>query len=141
MTNIREQMPDFGRPLGPTACQESSEIGRRASFRRHGAGLRQVDATHPSIDPPGTKTQLSSNLGDRTASFVERSDLVKHRLAGGVAPAAQQTFVRRDIRATIGTFDHGLLPRVRIVFDLDGGCPDRRLETAELPLHGFLEVL
>jgi hypothetical protein len=32
-----------------------------------------------------------------------------------------------------------LLPRVRIVFDLDRGFPDRRLETAELPLHGFLE--
>ena len=61
-------------------------------------------------------------------------------LAGGVAPPAQQTFVRRDLRATIGTLDHGMLPRVRIVFDLDGGFPDWRLETTELPLHGFPEV-
>jgi hypothetical protein len=95
----------------------------------------------PIDRPAGTKTQLSSNRGDRAASFVERSDFVKHGLAGGVAPAAQQTFVRCDLRATNRTFDAGLLTRVRIVFDLDGGCPDRRLETAELPLHGFLEVL
>jgi hypothetical protein len=34
-----------------------------------------------------------------------------------------------------------MLPRARIVFDLDGGFPDWRLETTELPRHGFPEVL
>ena len=101
MTDVREQMPDFGRPFGPTPCQESPEVSRCASFRRHDTGLRKVDATHPSIDTPGADTQLPSNLGDRTASFVERSDLVKHYLAGGVTPATDPTFICHDLRATV----------------------------------------
>ena len=86
-------MADFGRPFGPTACQESPEVGRCARFRRHGVELRHVDATHPAIDAPAADTQFAGDLRDSTAGVVERSDLIEHRLAGGVASAAHQTFV------------------------------------------------
>ena len=43
-------------------ANEVASVGSRSAKILHGTGLRQVDATHPSIDPPGTKTQLSSNL-------------------------------------------------------------------------------
>ena len=101
MTDVREQMADFGRPFGPASCQESLEVSRRANFRRHDVQLRQVDATHPALDTPATETQLPSNIPDITARFIERSDFIEHRLAGGFASAAHQTFVRRDVRAPV----------------------------------------
>ena len=75
------------------------------------------------------------------AGLVELSDLVKHRLAGGGAPATYQPFVRRDFRAMVWPFDHGLLRRVLIVLELERGSPDRRFEAAELSFHGFPKVL
>ena len=62
MANVGEQVADFGRPIGPTPCQESPEIGRCARLRRHYAGLRHVDATHPAIDASGAEAQLPSDL-------------------------------------------------------------------------------
>jgi hypothetical protein len=80
MSDVRKQMPDFGCPFGPTACQESLEVGRRARFRRHGTRLRQVDATHLAIDSPGAETQLPRYLRNSMANVAEASDLIKKRL-------------------------------------------------------------
>ena len=113
---------------------------RRTSFRCHGTGLRQVYATHPTLHMPATETQLSSDLLDGATNFLGRSDLLKHCLARGVAPAAHQTFMGRDRRATVRPCDHGLLWRIRIALSLKRGSPVRRFEAAEMPLDGFSEV-
>ena len=71
LADLGEQLADFGRSFRPPARQQCAEIRRRACFRRHRTGLRQIDATYPAIDAPGTDAQLPRDLRDGVAGFVE----------------------------------------------------------------------
>lgn len=142
MANVGEQVADFGRPIGPTPCQESLEIGRCARLRRHYAGLRHVDATHPAIDAPGAEAQLPSDFRNGTAGFIQSSDLIEHGPASGVAPQPHQAFPCSGLRALVSLLGNRWHQRTLIILGAAKRClPDCRLEAAKLPLDGLAQVL
>ncbi len=141
MADIREQMADFGRTLGPAPRQESREIGRCARLRHHHTDFRQLYATHPTVDASRAKAELPGNFGDGATSVIQGSDFIEHRPAGSVAPATHRAFPCGGLRARGRLFGNRLLHRVPIVLDVNWSRPDRRLEATKLVFDGLAQVL